>query len=546
MDYFYDGQIRRYVTQFMRVFIGFKYKAGDGTLNHVPVMYGDMTRQVASIIKDNSENKMSTVPRIACYISGLEMDTTRLADASFVSKLHINERAWEENAGAVEYKNYQGAGYTVERLMPTPFNLSMKADIWTSNTDQKLQLMEQILVLFNPSLEIQTTDNYIDWTSLSVIDLSTLNFSSRTIPQASDSEIDICSIEFKMPIYISPPAKVKKLGVIRNIVANVFGESGDVLNLDDLIYAGNGNSIHTRNVSGNFRILLLKSSNDQANDFDVSIVSPNEVIINNKLEPPTKTSQPIDWNTIVGIYGGYISGISKIFFLQADGNEMGGTFVINELDPTRLLVNLEDRPSNTVIFSSVYPAGRTTVDAIVDPYKFNPKRPNKETADQSIVAGTRYLVLDDVNTSTNVGTLVDNPPFNPTFNYDGPDAWKNLNGSDPVIKANAIIEWSGTAWVDLIPTWVVSTPTPLTTSTQVYASNQIVIYDGVAYRATANITQGDNALVPSNNNKFAVVSLLFQNLKTGIQYRWGVDSQWMKSFEGEYMSGYWRFDLDPV
>ena len=546
MDYFYDGQIRRYVTQFMRVFIGFKYKAGDGTLSHVPVMYGDMTRQVASIIKDNSENKMSTVPRIACYISGLEMDTTRLADASFVSKLHIKERAWEGVDGEVEYNNFQGAGYTVERLMPTPFKLSMKADIWTSNTDQKLQLMEQILVLFNPSLEIQTTDNYIDWTSLSVIDLATLNFSSRTIPQGNDTEIDICSVEFKMPIYISPPAKVKKLGVIRNIVANVFGETGDILALDDLIYAGNGNMIHTRNVSGNFRILLLKSNNDQVNDFDVSIVSPSEVVLVNKLEPPTKTGETIDWNTIVNIYGGYISGISKIFFLQADGNEMGGTFVINELDPARLLVTLEDRPSNTVIFSSVYTSGRTTIDAIVDPYKFNPKRPNKETADQTIVTGTRYLVLDDVNTSTNVGTQVDNPPFNPTFNYDGPDAWKNLNGSDPIITANSIIEWNGTNWVNLIPTWIVSSPTPLTAAIQVYAKDQIVIYDGVAYRANAIITQSDNVAVPSDNDKFDEISLLFQNLKTGIQYRWGADGQWMKSFEGEYMSGYWRFDLDPV
>ena len=57
MDFFYDGQIRRYVTQFMRIFIGFKYQAGDGTQKSVPVMYGDLTRQVASIIKDNSENK---------------------------------------------------------------------------------------------------------------------------------------------------------------------------------------------------------------------------------------------------------------------------------------------------------------------------------------------------------------------------------------------------------------------------------------------------------------------------------------------------------
>jgi hypothetical protein len=236
MDYFYDGQIRRYVTQFMRVFIGFKYKTGDGTIKHVPVTYGDMTRQVAAIIKENSENKLSSVPKISCYISGLEMDSTRLADASFVSKLNIRERAWEEVDGQVEYQNYQGGGYTVERLMPTPFKLSMKADIWTSSTDQKLQLTEQILVLFNPSLEIQTTDNYIDWTSLSVIDLSSINFTSRSIPVGTESEIDVCSLEFKMPIYISPPAKVKKLGVIRNLVMNVFGETGDILSLDDLIY----------------------------------------------------------------------------------------------------------------------------------------------------------------------------------------------------------------------------------------------------------------------------------------------------------------------
>ena len=32
-------------------------------------------------------------------------------------------------------------------------------------------------MLFNPSLEIQTTDNYIDWTSLSVVNLEWHYFS---------------------------------------------------------------------------------------------------------------------------------------------------------------------------------------------------------------------------------------------------------------------------------------------------------------------------------------------------------------------------------
>ena len=169
-DFFYDGQIRRYVTQFMRIFIGFKYQAGDGEERSVPVMYGDLTRQVASIIRENSENKLPTVPRIACYITGLEMNTNMLSDATYVSKVNIRERYYDtDSTGEPAYTGAQGAGYTVERLMPTPFKMTMRAEIWTSNADQRLQLLEQILILFNPSLEIQTTDNYLDWTSLTTV-----------------------------------------------------------------------------------------------------------------------------------------------------------------------------------------------------------------------------------------------------------------------------------------------------------------------------------------------------------------------------------------
>jgi hypothetical protein len=125
----------------------------------------------------------------------------------------------------------------------------MKAEIWTSNTDQKLQLLEQILVLFNPSLEIQTTDNYVDWTSISVVDLSSINFSSRTIPQGTESDIDVCTLDFQTPIWISPPAKVKKMGIIKNIIMNVFGESGQLLGLEDLIFNGDGATTQVQNIT---------------------------------------------------------------------------------------------------------------------------------------------------------------------------------------------------------------------------------------------------------------------------------------------------------
>lgn len=177
MLHFYDGQIRRYLLQTIRALSHFSVKYGDGTLIQIPVVYGDADRQAAAIMRQNSENKINSTPRISVYITGLAMDKDRLGDASYVGKVHVRERNVDPNTGF--YGTNQGENYTVERLMPTPFKLTMKADIWAANTDQKLQILEQILVLFNPTLELQTTDNYIDWTSLSILEITDLSWSSR-------------------------------------------------------------------------------------------------------------------------------------------------------------------------------------------------------------------------------------------------------------------------------------------------------------------------------------------------------------------------------
>ena len=522
MDFHYDGQLRRYVTQFMRVFIGFKYQAGDGEQRQIPVMYGDLTRQVASIIKDNSENKMPTVPRIACYITGLEMDTSRLSDPTFVSKIHIRERRFTDASGTREYTGAQGGSYTVERLMPTPFKLTMKADLWTSNTDQKLQLLEQILVLFNPSLELQTTDNYIDWTSLSAMYLTSTNFSSRTIPQGAESDIDICSLDFEMPVFISPPAKVKKLGIVQSIVANVFTEQGDVLNLEDLIYNnGASNTSITSQPYGRYGVLLFKSNtgNTGDNQYDLTLVNPIEAVNSLGLdEKEFKNGEPIDWNIILNTRGGYVPG-SEVLFKKANGLEIVGTFVINPMDPSILVVSLDPDtyPANDDIASTIPGvAARGTIDAIIDPYKYNPLEVYGSHA--QIPLGLRFLMLDDVNNSENRDgyiNLPSNPADSTSVPYRGPQAWRepsnndsswdNQDGTDPVIKANAIIEWTGQTWT--------------------------TIWDPDQNTAEAADILGQ---------EFA--PFYIQNIRTGIKYKWD-GTQWLKAFEGEQLPGAWDFKL---
>ena len=84
----------------------FSYKDGKGALTQVPVLYGDLTRQVANIIRENSENKIPSAPRMAVYITGLEMDRDRLSDSSYVNKVNIREQAYDSTGK--EYLNKEG------------------------------------------------------------------------------------------------------------------------------------------------------------------------------------------------------------------------------------------------------------------------------------------------------------------------------------------------------------------------------------------------------------------------------------------------------
>ena len=218
-QFFYDEQIRRFLLQVTRVFSNFQVEYGyekdnpqKAALYRVPVRYGDATRQAQTILQQNSANALPSTPLMTFHITNLNYARDRVQEPYFVERQNVRQREW--NTESESYETTQGTAFTIEKLMPVPYDLEINVDIWTSNTNQKLQILEQILTLFNPGLEIQSTDNFIDWTSLSVMYLEQVTWSSRNIPMGTDDPIDIATLRFVMPIYISPPAKVKKLGVV--------------------------------------------------------------------------------------------------------------------------------------------------------------------------------------------------------------------------------------------------------------------------------------------------------------------------------------------
>ena len=232
-QFFYDEQIRRFLLQFARIFSNFQVEYGrneegtDHTLVRVPVRYGDSSRQAQTIIQNNSANFMPSTPLMTFYVTGLDYDRPRIQEPYFVSKINVRQRTYDEVSDT--YETTQGNAFTIERLMPVPYKLTLKLDIWTSNTNQKMQILEQILVLFNPALEIQSTDSFIDWTSLTVCNLESTRWSNRTIPVGTENPIDIATLTFKLPMWITPPAKIKKLGVIERIIAGIFDSQGDAV-----------------------------------------------------------------------------------------------------------------------------------------------------------------------------------------------------------------------------------------------------------------------------------------------------------------------------
>lgn len=410
-SYFYSGQIRRFLQQFIRMLSNFQVavgydQQGNPTLLRVPIYYGDSSRQVAMILRNNSENSAPSVPAIAVYISALRYDQKRMQEPFHVSKVHLRERAINDQG---EFTSEQGDLITVERLMPVPYMLTLKCDIWTSNTEQKLQLLEQISVLFNPSLEIQSTDNYVDWSSLTYVTLTDTNFTSRTIPAGAEDSIDIATLTFDLPIWFSAPAKVKKMGVIQRIIESIWDPNGTLDHTNSSFDLG-ASSLMSRRVytPSNYSILYIGntlkiSGSDYTSDFMPGVTSV--------------PSSDISWELILRDFGTLTNGTSQIR-LEQPGITIIGTVAYHPSDSTLLLFTpiVDTLPANSI----------DPVNAIIDPTNV---QVDSELITPSV--GTRYLILENIGHSGD---------------EHGADLWNRVGQPQLVAHANDIIEYDGLKW----------------------------------------------------------------------------------------------------
>lgn len=428
--FFYDNQVRRFLIQFGKIFSNWyvtkgKDPAGNEILVRVPIMYGDSSRQASTIIANNSASNLPSAPLITYYITGLEYDQRRTQDPTFIDKIQVRQRSY--NSETQQYETVQGQAFTVERLMPVPYTLRMTVDLWTTNYNQKLQLIEQLGTLFNPSLEIQSTDNFIDWTSLSVVYQDGLTFSSRSIPQGTGNPIDVMSWKFYMPIWISNAAKLKKMGVIEKIIASIFsGTALDDIQNDDLLLG-----TRQKITPYGYKLLLIGNS--------LQLLPANQDFYpnNEDLDLPPSPNTSLYWSSLLNVYGTIRPGISQIWLQNPYmDTEIVGTIVLDPNDDRLLIYDIDPDtlPQNTL----------DPVDSVINPLVTGPNAglPPAEN-------GIRYLIVEDIG---NEG--------------DTTIAWGNV-----VAYANDIIEYDSTMgeWFvsfDSATATTVEYVTNLTTSVQ--------------------------------------------------------------------------------
>jgi hypothetical protein len=403
-------------------------------------------------------------------------------------------------------------------------------------------------------LEIQGTDNYIDWTSLTTCDLQSVKWSSRIVPIGTDNPIDIATLTFTLPIWISSPAKVKKLGVIERIVARVFDAQGDASNaiLDNDLLLG------TRQIFTPYGYQALLIGNR------IQALRQQQVVENGNLDPIITATQTPAGFTVSPELTLAEQELAKIGTAQDDLNailtqdlglpeeiqdqlssalaqiEAVKAYVLQQIEDlnTPTLPPIEGGPYSTsedpdpILAPPVSPPSNLLWHSVVGVYgvlRPGISQMRLEQEDGSEVIGTisydltddRFLLFDVDEDSLPQNTL---PPVDAVINplRSGPgDGLDSALVGQRYLLTEATGSYDGASPVE----WQGESGQPL-----VAQANDIIEFDGIQWVVAFDSTSSPNNLQ------------YVTNITTSIQYKW-TGTAWIKSYQGLYPGGQWRLVL---
>ncbi len=221
-NHFYHSTIKRAVSVFGTLFNNISIVRPGGETIKIPLAYGPRQKwiarlqQQASLGLDGSTRTAISLPRMGFELTSITYDSTRK-----LTKKTQFKKAVATNPLQMQYQ-----------YAPAPYNLGFSLSILVKNTDDGLQIIEQIMPFFTPdyTVTINTVPDMQETRDIPII--------LDSVTQTDDYEGDFQTrsvlrydLEFTMKNYIYGP--VTKSDIIREVNVRTYLEpgSGEISNV---------------------------------------------------------------------------------------------------------------------------------------------------------------------------------------------------------------------------------------------------------------------------------------------------------------------------
>lgn len=202
--YYYSGQFEKLLIQFMNVFAHIKVRTGKNDMDRtgdfidVTIKHGSMDRVVAAIKTNNNNNTPLRLPAMAAKITGIEYAADRAKGTGTTSRKTVLERG----------KVFPDDLKVVYSLNPIPYDLTFELNILTSNMKHHFEIIEQICLVFNPTVQLQTSDAVFDMSKITQAELENISI-DENYPSGQDRRLIAATLQFSATAWVAAPLNIR-------------------------------------------------------------------------------------------------------------------------------------------------------------------------------------------------------------------------------------------------------------------------------------------------------------------------------------------------
>ena len=220
-DHFYHKQIRNTVIAFGTIFNNINIKRLDSSGNplqniRVPLSYSPKEKFIARLDQNSdltgSDSSVAiTLPRMAFDITGYAYDGSR--------KLNKNQKITAVTTNSDTSK-------LNSQYMPVPYDVSFELNAFTANSDDGLQILEQILPYFQPDYTVtMIQDRTMDTKRDIPFILESVDYEDSYQGTLTSLRRIIYSLKFTAKIYLYGP--ISTSAVIKKVSADLYTNTSD-------------------------------------------------------------------------------------------------------------------------------------------------------------------------------------------------------------------------------------------------------------------------------------------------------------------------------